>query len=147
MTDHQLGAMRTFAGAPGSTVALALAGQQPAIIVLDVDRGPCRQGSFQPAGHGEFGPGKGGVAAATARRDGADQFGNERRPRRGDRHASLGHGALEGGKARSIADLLRQQTIALLHGALELAEAAAIARVEAGDQAIEETSSFRSWSG
>ena len=44
--------------------------------------------------------------------------------------------ALEAGKARAVAHLLGQQAVALLHGALELADARAIARIEAGNQAI-----------
>src|SRR6478735_9320352 len=82
-----------------------------------------------------------------ARLDRARQLGDEGGARGGDGDARLGHGALEAYKTRGIADLLRQQTIALLHGALELAEASTVARIETSNQTIEKTPAFGRRSG
>src|SRR6185503_7891705 len=98
--------------------------------------------------NGELRPGKGGIdAGAAALVDGARQFGDQGKARGGDRHTRLGHAALEGLEARGVVDLLRQQTIALLHGTLEMTDPGAVARIEAGHQTIEEAPAFGGGAG
>ena len=62
--------------------------------------------------------------------------------RRGDRGAGLGHHELEAFEAGVIAHAVGEQAVALLHGALEVADARAIARIEAEDQPVEEAAAL-----
>ena len=61
---------------------------------------------------------------------------------RRDRHAGLGHDALQAREARGLAHVLRQQAVPLLHRPLELAEAQPEARIEARDDAVEEAAAL-----
>ena len=70
--------------------------------------------------------------------DGGLHLGDGRRPRSRDGHTCLGHDALEAVEAGGLAHVLGQQPVALLHGALELADARPVAGIEAGDQPIQE---------
>ena len=78
------------------------------------------------------------IAHAPLRRD-TGKRGDDLRARRGNRGAGLGHDELETLEAGVIAHAVGEQAIALLHGALEVADARAVAGVEAEDEAVEET--------
>ena len=103
---------------------------------------------LERADEGKLRPRKEGAdAGVAARADRGHELGDGHGAGGGDGDARLGHDPLERLEAGAVAHVVRQQPVALLHRPLELPEQGAVARMEAGDEAIEEAPAVRRRSG
>ena len=132
--------MRAIERPPGCPVALARVAQDGGVGFLHLHRGHALQIRFERALDRKAGGRKRRlrIAHSPLGRD-TGKRGDDLRPCRGNRGAGLGHDELETLEAGVIAHAVGEQAVALLHGALEVANARAVAGVEAEDEAVEET--------
>ena len=107
--------------------------------------GRAARADFERAGQGELRPREESSSARVAPRpDRGRQLGDSHGAGGGNGDACLGHDPLERLETGAVANVVRQQPVALLHRALELPQQGPVAGVEAADEAVEEAPSVRS---